>query len=196
MTEAEWDACAEPTPMLRFLRGRGSDRKLRLFACACCRRIPDGLDQKACQIAVETAERFADGLASPAELATARKTVSGVRAAAQAAREDAGEAAEFVAFTSSFRSAGCRLLQAMILRDLFAPFHSPRIDDAWLAWNDAAIPKMARAVYDERSFDRLPLLADTLENAGCADADIVTHLRGPSPHVRGCWALNLLLAKG
>ncbi len=133
MTATEWDACAEPTPMLRFLPGRGNDRKLRLFACACCRRIPGGLDQKACRTAVETAERFADGLASPTELEKARKAVSGVRAAAQAAREDAAQAAEFVAFSSSFRPAGCRLLQTTILRDFFTPFHSPRINDAWLA---------------------------------------------------------------
>ena len=52
---------------------------------------------------------------------------------------------------------------------------------------------LARAVYDAGDFSRLPILADALEEAGCADADILGHLRGPGPHVRGCWVLDLLL---
>jgi hypothetical protein len=50
-------------------------------------------------------------------------------------------------------------------------------------------------MYEERAFDRLPILADALEEAGCAEADLLAHLRGPAPHVRGCWALDLLLGK-
>jgi hypothetical protein len=54
---------------------------------------------------------------------------------------------------------------------------------------------MGGAIYDERAFDRLPVLADALEDAGCADADLLGHLRGPGPHVRGCWAVDLILGK-
>src|ERR1700720_2978691 len=72
MTEAEWLACTDPTPMLKFLRGKASDRKLRLFACACCRRYchmltPETLD------ALRVAERFADGLATVSERKEARE---------------------------------------------------------------------------------------------------------------------------
>jgi hypothetical protein len=67
MTEAEWLACAEPDPMLQFLRGKMSDRKLRLFACGCCRRIWDLITDQEARAAIEVAERFADGLATGRE---------------------------------------------------------------------------------------------------------------------------------
>jgi hypothetical protein len=61
---------------------------------------------------------------------------------------------------------------------------------------------LAQAAYDERVLPagtldtaRLAVLADALEDAGCADADLLGHLRGPGPHVRGCWAVDLLLGK-
>ena len=54
---------------------------------------------------------------------------------------------------------------------------------------------LAGAIYDERAFDRLPVLGDALEDAGCADAAILAHCRGPGEHVRGCWVVDLLLGK-
>jgi hypothetical protein len=57
------------------------------------------------------------------------------------------------------------------------------------------IPKLAEAIYEERAFDRMPILADALEEAGCADADVLRHCRDPGPHVRGCWVLDLILDK-
>ena len=67
MTEADWLASLDPEPMLQFMRGEVSDRKLRLFACGSCRRIWDLLTTAAARAAVETGERFADGLATSAE---------------------------------------------------------------------------------------------------------------------------------
>ena len=55
---------------------------------------------------------------------------------------------------------------------------------------------LARRTYDEGDFAALPVLGDALEDAGCADPELLGHLRGPGPHVRGCWALDLLLGKG
>ena len=57
------------------------------------------------------------------------------------------------------------------------------------------MPAIARHIYDDRAFHDLPILADALEDAGCADAAILDHCRGPGPHVRGCWAVDLLLGK-
>jgi hypothetical protein len=67
------------------------------------------------------------------------------------------------------------------------------VEPAWLAWGDRLIPRLARAIYDERAFDRLPYLADALEEAGCADAALLAHCRRPGEHLRGCWALDLFV---
>ena len=55
--------------------------------------------------------------------------------------------------------------------------------------------KLAQVIYDEHAFDRMPELADALEDAGCTNAEILAHCRQPGPHVRGCWALDLVLGK-
>jgi hypothetical protein len=89
--------------------------------------------------------------------------------------------------------------QGALLRDIFGPLAFrplPRLNAAWLAWESGTVPKLAAAIYDERAFDRLPVLADALEEAGCDAAELLAHLRGPEAHVRGCWAVDLLLGKG
>ena len=75
-------------------------------------------------------------------------------------------------------------------------FRPVALNTAWLAWNDGTIPKLAQAIYDDRAFDRLPILADALEDAGCTDADILGHCRGGGEHTRGCWVVDLVLGKG
>jgi hypothetical protein len=64
-----------------------------------------------------------------------------------------------------------------------------------LTWNDRCVGKLAQAIYDEQAFDRLPILADALEEAGCTDADILNHCRSGGEHVRGCWVVDLVLGK-
>jgi hypothetical protein len=87
--------------------------------------------------------------------------------------------------------------QCQILRDLFGllPFRPVTIAPDVLAWNDGTVSRIAEGIYEERAFDRLPILADALEEAGCDEPDILGHLRGPGPHVRGCWPVDLLLGK-
>jgi hypothetical protein len=85
-------------------------------------------------------------------------------------------------------------LFAAILRDLIGnPFRTISVDLGWLVWGDAVVPGIARAIYDGHDFERLPILGDALEEAGCQDAEILAHCRGPGPHVRGCWVLSRFL---
>jgi hypothetical protein len=89
-----------------------------------------------------------------------------------------------------------RAEQARLLRCIFGnPFRPMQADGAWLRWNDATIVKIAEAIYEERCFGDLPILADALEDAGCDNADLLAHCREPGEHVRGCWVVDLLLGK-
>ncbi len=81
-------------------------------------------------------------------------------------------------------------VQCDLLRDIFRPFHPLQFDPAWRTFEVIAL---ARDIYEQRDFARLPGLADVLERHGCADAELVAHLRGPGPHVRGCAVLDVLL---
>jgi hypothetical protein len=62
-------------------------------------------------------------------------------------------------------------------------------------WQSETVFALAYGIYEERAFDRLPILADALEDAGCDHADVLTHCRGDGPHVRGCWVVDLVLGK-
>jgi hypothetical protein len=84
---------------------------------------------------------------------------------------------------------------ARVLRDVFWPF--PKRDElgGLLAWEGGTVARLATAIYQECAFDQIAVLADALEDAGCTDKALLTHLRSPGPHVRGCWALDLVLGK-
>jgi hypothetical protein len=231
VTEAEWLAATDPEPMLKSLRGKVSDRKLRLFAAACCRLLWPTLRDDRSRKAVEAAEGFADGLVNEKMLAAASKKANRVWGAAvdglsgfTDAETDAAEAAEYVALTydgtysaafsvahivaSAARFLGTKAAitgeQCRLLRDISAPpaGASPRFDPAVLPREDGTAARLARAAYNDRHLpegtldpSRLALLADALEDAGCTDADLLCHLRSPGPHVRGCWAVDLVLGK-
>jgi hypothetical protein len=102
--------------------------------------------------------------------------------------------------TSPFQVAKRESLDAMIvlLRDIVGnPFQVlPAHNAAWLEANGGLAGRLANSIYDERKFGELPILADALEDAGCTEAALLEHLRGPGPHDRGCWALDVILGKG
>ena len=94
--------------------------------------------------------------------------------------------------------------QAALLRDLVGPlpFREVRIDPAWLTWKNRTVRRPAEVAYEEREMPsghldrgKLAVLADALEESGCADEEVLVHLRGPGPCVRGCWVIDLLLQK-
>jgi hypothetical protein len=84
-----------------------------------------------------------------------------------------------------------------VVRDLYGtmPFRPTIIPRSVLVWNDGAPPRLAQAIYEERAFDRLPILADALEETGRTQVDILDHLRSGGEHYRGCWVVDAVLKK-
>jgi hypothetical protein len=226
VTEAEWLAHVEPQPLLDLVGGRATQRKLRLFACACCRQLWHLRENEGWRQAVEVAEALADGRAKRKEVLAARAaveranqetrrphwfiplglgkfTVEQAQEYAREAKVRRGEEAAlttpgpYEAWTEAARVAREKAAgeQAAFLRDLvlFTPPLPP--PPACLTWEGGTIPRLAQAIYDEGGFDRLAVLADALEDAGCTDAIILGHCRGPGVHVRGSWVIDLLLGK-
>lgn len=216
MTEQEWQAGTVPEIMVNFLRDRGSERKLRLFACACCRLVWDLLTDGRSRHAVETAERFADSTAGFVDLLAARPpagqaiwtlTNAAARNAARAAADTArcggfsgGTAWDAAMHASNVltRDPDLQRAHVALLHCIFGnPFRpSPVPAPSVFEWEHGGIRRIAQASYDERRFEDLPILADALEDAGCDNAEILSHCRGSGPHARSCWVIDLILGKG
>jgi hypothetical protein len=202
--------------VLRRLRPRLSERKLRLFACACLRQawhlLPPGCRREA----VEVSERFADGLAADAELADVRRRCWEEFAAPGGPFGWLERAAWGAAWADVRRP--CRGVARDVAEGLAAAAggaHTPPGQAAFQAATDAqerilrdvappvlpalpALPsrlrEMAQACYAGAGVP-LPILADALEEAGVAPRALLDHCRGAGPHVRGCWALDWLLGR-
>jgi hypothetical protein len=206
MTEAEWSRSRAPKQMILHVREAGSIRKLRLLACAFCRAIWDQLTDQRCRTAVEVAERYADGLATDAERTAVQERVETarvddpLRVAVRWTLTDpdpwmVGVAAEVCSYNSrSARpSSQLRGIHANLVRDIFGdPFRPVQLDPRW---RTSTVLTLAEGIYADRAFDRLPILADALMDAGCDNDQLLDHCRGAGPHVRGCWAIDLLLGK-
>ena len=81
-----------------------------------------------------------------------------------------------------------------LIREIFGnPFRPTHVNPEWLAWKRGTAAALARTIYEDRAFDRMPILADALEEASCQDADVLNHCRHASRHMRGCWVIDLLL---
>jgi hypothetical protein len=213
LTEQEWQSCADPLPMLAFLRDRGSERKLRLLAVACCRQIWERITDERSRRAVEVAELFADGAARDDDLVRASHAAYDASMAAAATGGIVWGAASAAASSSHpeirrriggdggavgmslYRAKAKRRAQVCgLIRCIFGtlPFRPPNIAANCLT---PALNDFAWSMYEERTFGRMPELGEALANAGCSDADILAHCREPGEHARGCWVLDLLLEK-
>jgi|SRR5262245_52861 len=215
MTASEWISCTDPRPMLDSLRGRASDRQLRLFACACCRSIQGFIPPGACRDAIEVALGYADGQATAEELAVARRAAiakaggAGHHAAAawaacattepSAARAAVVSAAEAV---DLFRGAHPEAVeeesaaQAGYLRDIIGdPFGADRWGYSRRWAGHPAIQEIAQQLYGEPSNDDMDALGEELARRGCSvPAVVLSHCRSSGPHVCGCWVIDLILA--
>jgi hypothetical protein len=223
MTEAEWQHAKRPESVLALLRvlrllpGKIPERKLRLLLCACLRRIWTLLtnDQRAVVEAIE-ADPEGDG-AQQSRMDTAIANL-GAEHGSDWHLETMGAVFRLVLAgldpDEASRALGtiCQAIkaypfrwvswfgwgkepkaEAVLIREVFGnPFRPVNIHVAWLT---STVTSLAQAIYDERAFDRIPILADALEDAGCTNQDILNHCRGGGEHVRGCWVVDLLLGK-
>jgi hypothetical protein len=233
MTEAEWLACTDSTGMLSWGDFSLSERKLRLFALACCSFMRHLIRQESLKTALETVARYTEGTAAVSELATSHGVAQEVCEGLLHLGRDSTEreiaewaASKAVVYAtlpppedgespkypwnyaiyhvigwepawSVYRAVSKRKWKrvAALLRDIAGnPFRPVTIILTWLTWNDGRAVKLAQGIYDEGAFDRLPILADALEDAGCTNADILDHCRQPGEHARGCWVVDLILS--
>ena len=86
-------------------------------------------------------------------------------------------------------------LRDIVPNPFLPPLRIPR-------WRTKDLIELAQTAYEKRHLpsghldaDRLAVLADAVEEAGCQEAVVLDHLRSPGPHLRGCWAVDLLLGK-
>jgi len=228
MTEAEWLAATDPTPMLEFLKGKASDRRLRLFACACCRRIWHLLPNRLLRKSIEQMERFVDGEIGKCRLWWALSRAWDVGADVPARKwtwplcvvVDAGayfekpikqslRVSQGAIWAEILEEMGCLTRNpktpelvieerhskpyADVLRDILGNLFCPlTMNSSWLT---PTVLALATSIYKEKVFERMPSLADALQDAGCDNENILNHLRGPGPHAKGCWCVDLVLGK-
>ena len=201
MTEQEWQTSTDPVRMLNHLKPRGmgigkervSGRKFLLFAAAVAHRNPNPYFPGR-----------AEDLAWMADV-PGETTASGWRIARGWIDPDGGgdqpAAADYLrcVIGNPFRpvhrhdGGACVRVGGAPPSPYPEPHACTRLPSACIT---PTVQALADAIYAGRAFDRLPVLADALEEAGCDNPDLLAHLRGPGPHVRGCWALDLLLGRG
>jgi hypothetical protein len=224
MTEQEWLTTTNPYDLTHYKACR-SERKRRLLSCAFARHALFLIPDERYHLAVEMAERYADGIATDDEVRATRRVMNkawkdrqfmeaGHHAATavlatlnkEAVGAVHGWEAAAAARASLARPAWDRgrdeetRNQCILAHDVFGnPFRPVTIDPKWLTGN---VLGLAQAVYEGRhmpegtlDLNRLAILADALEESGCDNSDILTHCRQWELHVRGCWVVDLLMCK-
>jgi hypothetical protein len=203
MNEQEWFGCKSPIEMLEAVHDKRSARKLRLLAVAISRSVFTEKTPGEVIKAARLAEAFEDQACPIEEWERLNEELHRVSHHEYMYSSDELNAAMEWTTTRTF---SCSDLLSVIdyfeLRDppvielvhdvIGNPFEPVAIDPAWLT---STVASLAQAIYDERAFDRLPLLADALEDAGCTSVEILKHCRQPDVHVRGCWVVDLVLGK-
>jgi hypothetical protein len=212
MTEAEWLACGDAYELFKHTEPSASARKTRLLGCACVRWAWEWGHNETVPEAVQVAEAFADGLTSKENMSRVAaemgalwreheepyrpypRTCELTEALASPDNERAwlNDLDTFAIDLGVFDDPKWLKIVAFV-HDIFGnPFRPITCSPSWRT--DTAL-SLARQMYDSRDFSAMPILADALQDAGCDSEDILNHCRGPGPHVRGCWVVDLVLGK-
>jgi hypothetical protein len=192
-----WDRSDDLRMMARAAGDRVSDRKWRLVTIAASRDARRHHLPSQAADALTLAERLADGAVDTAAVVDAARVIErGWRETelGPLLRSDPFRANQFV---------NCCLVlvavdvdwsrRTMWLREVVGnPFRWVRWESEWTT---RTVHTLAADAYAAGRFDTLPVLADAMEDAGCDNAELLAHLRGPGPHARGCWALDVVLGK-
>jgi hypothetical protein len=219
MTEEEWLTSIDLDVLLGYLQSRrGWDRQVGMFLIACCRQVEHLIPLPQLPRVLDAGERFAErriglgtmrtwmGKVSESKYPRAGAVWTAVWYLCNRRYEYApGRVVDLLLAEGHAGSPSTPLVNRTVaiyvrlcalLRDMVGnPFHPrPRHDRAWLAAG-SLVGRLANSIYAERKFGELPILADALEDAGCTEAALLEHLRGPGPHERGCWALDVILGK-
>jgi len=224
LTESEWLRGRKPEDLLLYLYYvvKPSLRKFRLFNCGCLRRGWAHLHDDTLRQGIETCERFIEGTATAEDLEEARNRANRLALGTGDIIEDHGpmavealcssseghsvfpasKSAAAVAAEASPNDGGPdwsvdhskeRAIQCDLLREIIGnPFRPVRIEPTWAT---DSVRSIAQGIYDEIAFDRLAVLGDALQDAGCAEEQLLAHCRQPTGHVRGCWVVDLVLGK-
>jgi hypothetical protein len=219
VNEADWFAAQHSATLCKMLRPldfghaiRFPARKWQLFSLACVWRISDIFrDERTLALLAATDEHL-EGTLGTDDFVLFRKDANGVTNQDMTPRwvsrsnsglqallsANRGDAAGAMQSSSWARAATLNpdaemVAQAALVREVFGnPYRAAPADPEWLS---STVTTLARVIYDNRSFELMPILGDALEDAGCTNIDILTHCRDPHEHVRGCWVLDLLLGR-
>ena len=221
MTEEEWLNAAGPKAIVPAVGGQPA-RKRRLWAIACVRRLVDCWNGFGdfYAAALGAGDAYADDAAQRAALVAVRRRVAAEQRELESSHDEyryyftcicwavwlALDPADVNLAELAIRVSDAThdryerpdweaedRVYGSVARCVFGnPYRSVASDRRW---RTADVLGMARGIYEERAFDRLPILADALQDAGCADEQLLGHGRGPGPHVRGYWVVDLVLGK-
>jgi len=200
MTEAQWAACKNPDQLLDYHRMKKDPRRLRLLAAGCVRLLVTPNTSALAEEILDVVERYADGAATRTEFLAARKSIRTALKdktkepavlAMKCLGDDAMEGMTVTLVHARRRNgaAQCGLIRCVCGN----PYRPEAFEPAWLT---STVVALAQGIYDGRAFDRLPILADALQDAGCVDARVLDHCRGQEPHARGCWVVDGLRRRG
>jgi len=226
MMDTEWNSTSNPDEMLDVIhelkagKSKLGRRKLRLFACACCRSWWDDLSADSRE-ALEITERYADGGATRSDFGRAqristydfgdtqepstfeealnRHTVDGatnwLTSGAEIAAFCIGQRLRAVARQHSIRKLNQETKrQIALLHEVFGdPSDPPKVDPAWIEWNNGAIPILANEIYTDPQSADYSRLRRQLKSAGCDDSTFLGHCSSHHRHVVGCWLLDVLI---
>ena len=214
MTESEWLTSHDDWRMLKAVeQAQPSERKVRLFNAAICRRFWEYLPEASRAILLES-EQLADGLLRVSSDELCRRANAAVAPIDQKyptkqfpnevvrIQRYAAVAICYAVISNDLWGAAAALweidetvreTQSSIIRDVFGNlFRAITFDRAWVT---SEVRSLARNIYDDRSFEKLPALAELLSTAGCENDDVLAHCSDEGPHVRGCWVVDLILGR-